>query len=281
MDFEKLHKPDLVTTPEYLLDICQRFADILARGQWFLNENREVSISRSFTEVIGSTLEKNVGGEKVTELRLKTTASFTGGKEIVNEYDDGGVETEEFYTITAVVGEALHYSALPERVLSELAMHTQVMDEDDEENGVYQRDGLTAAVLEAFTFEHEYEISYVIDEDGEYADYVVIDRYKADDEVLVESRYGWNDADERSVVTGTALGGNGEPLEYVTGAHSTLQESDIAQFLENFDKVVTQIMESEEFDTLGERAYGDGDNHARQVVGIIALAASGFKGIKL
>lgn len=292
MDIEKnLLSEKKQITPKYVLDVCQRFADALLDGQWFDSENREVTITRSFTEVIGHSSDMVFAGEPVREIKLRTEVSFSGEKEVTEEFDDGGVALEEFYTISAKVSEVVHHSALPAHVLSKLADLTKVVDyidddEDDEdereeeESDVAARTKLTPAMLNAFLLEHEYEIGYVIDEDGEPANYYVTVRYLANKKTIDESHYGWNDNDSRTSFLPTAFKDK-DVLEWKSAYQTELDEADIAEFLNSFEQIIQDVIDVEQFEALKEDLISEEDEHYRRVLAIIALTAANFKHIKL
>jgi hypothetical protein len=271
-------------TPKYLLDVCQRFSDVLANGQWFESENRKVSIKRSYTEVIGHDTVVVIDGEEVQipEVKIRTKVAFGGEKEVVEDFDDG-VALEEFYSIKAKISEVVHHSVLPAHVLSKFAEDVYLgEDEDDIEDDVHvPAEDVTPEMLDTFVFEREHEIVYKIDEEGEPFSHYIVVRYKANGATIKKSRYSWNDKDRRALCGTTAVVDGEQPLEWRLAHLTELEEADIAEFLNSFEQIIQDIVDVEQFETLQDDLYPKEDEHYKRALSIIAMAAAGFKNIKV
>lgn len=286
MNFEKNQPSEKkLSTPRYLLDVCQRFADALANGDWFDSENREVAISRSYLEVIGQSIKVTVGEEKVRipETRMRTEVAFLAEKDIVDKYDDGGVLMEEHYTINARFSEVIDIARVPAHVLEKAPNINIVSDTDDNDPDEDDDDAepvplmqLSPALLDAMIFELEHQIAYEIDENGDICDHCFIVRYKLNGNEISQAYYSRNSGN----TFGTDIV-NREVVEQRLANQPQLDESDIIEFLNTFEKIIENVLEEGQLEELQEEMITDEDDHYRRALGIIAITAAGFKHIKL
>jgi len=284
-------------TPKRLLDVCQRFADVLANGQWLDNENREVGVTRTFTEVIGHPV--TVKEELIREITLRTEASFRAQKKVVSRLDEAEIVLNDVYVVTVKWGEVLPYSYVPNRVLAEFAKHVEILDDDDEEDededraeDEFEIEGddeesdvmtlarLTPEMLEQFKFAREYEMSYTIDSEGNIDDYGFVIRYQADGQKIDESHYELNNPQRVYDATIDPSNYDEKIVEWVLTDQPDLEEADITRFIDSLEQTIEKILEAEEFDAL-EGAYYEGYSHHWRALGFIAMAAVNFKHMKL
>lgn len=286
MDFEKVKPLKKEATPERLLDVCQRFADALAGGKWFKSQNREVSISRSFTEVIGQTTTRNGDEAPLVETRLQTAITFEAEKEVIREFDDGDELLQEVYTVCATVSQVIHYTDLPAHVLEEFIddvkediFEEMDADDGDEDSATYDIESdvdVSPETLAAYKVEREQGITYVINDYGELDDYQFVVRYKANGTIIDESEYGRvSDAPHNSFLP-TAVA-DAKVLEFKSTDKPQLTEADITEFISTFDQVIQNINDHEEFDVLSEDLGTEDQERLKHVLGAIAMVSQGFK----
>jgi len=297
MNFEDIQPPEKKrVTPKRLLDACQRFADVLANGQWPDQENREVGVTRIFTEVIGHPV--TIDDEVIPEITLRTEASFRAQKEVVTVLDDGELALDEAYVITVKWGEVLPHSYVPDRVLDEFAKHVEILHDDDDEDGdveedesedessdeegeVLTRNALTPDMLEQFKFAREYEMSYAIDSDGEIDDYTFVIRYRADGQKIDESHYELKNPQRLYAATVDPDHYDEKIAEWRLADQPDLEEADIARFIESLEHTIEKLLEAEEFEAITEGPHYEGDTQYWRALGFIAMAAANFKHMKL
>lgn len=281
MNFEKNYISEKrFVTPERLLDACQKLADVLANSEWADLENRGVEITRSFREAFGREVKVSSLNQSFQEHVVSTTVNFKAEKE-VNEYDEGSLIAEEIYSISAAIGETIHHSELPDYILEQISEGVLENDDEDEEGGaIAQVIEPTKEFLAAFIFEREQEIGYVINEEGDIEDYYVGMTYLADGEEIDTKKYSWSDQALSESYMPTSVIDN-KVIEWQKDDESVFDSNDIARFLETFEAIIEKLTDLDAVDAIYERSYDADDTHYRRALGIVAMTASGFKGIKI
>lgn len=289
MNFEQTFRSEKETIhPRMLLKACQKFADILANGGWFESENHEVSITRSFTEVIGRDTTLKIEGAltPIIQSRIKTEVGFQAEKEPI-EYDENSVLLEEMYTLSAKVTEVVHHSEVPERVLSQVSEFINSDDDNDDSDDENDGDviGNQAAisediVLSRYTFERQHEVAYVVDEDGEVSDYLIAVRYLVDGDEFDEETYSWGGA-MLDTLPEPSFVHDDKVVEWKKSTETDIDESEIEHFLGAFDSIMQKIMDTNKFDDLTSELAPEDDEHHRRALGILAMTSYGFRGIRL
>jgi len=273
--------------PKRLLDACQRFADVLANGEWMDALNREVTISRSFTEVLGT--DVIVNGERIRQSSVRTKVEFEADKEEIRENDDGEIVLEEYYSMSAKIRETINPADIPDHAHAKLVEYLRnYTDEDDEEEDDAEEGDVVSLpvevspeLLNSIRLEHELEIGYGVNEEGEIDNYYIIERYKANRDVIAESRYGLNDFDERKQYQPTLVIDDKPVHEYKLAYLPNFDEADLAEFLNTLDTIIQSILDSEQFEDITDDSYDEESKHYVRAFGIIAMSAVGFKNIKL
>lgn len=267
--------PDI--TPKKLLRSCQGFADILAGGQWFNSENREVAITRSFTDVIGRQTGVSIVGMPLSEVRMKTEVNFSAEKELIDEREDE-LLLEEIYQVSAKVRATVEYPELPGHV-AELLSEVLEAEADEVDDETYSFDDADAVTFSSIDLEREQELTYTIDDNGEIANYYLAERFFADGEELDEAVYSLMDSIYSAKFEPTALLGR-QPLEWQKVHARQLSEEDVGEFLSSFETVMQSLLDAEEFDTMLGEVTPPEDEHRRRAMAIISMASLGFKPLK-
>lgn len=279
MNYEQAFRPkDNEVTSRQVVKACRKFANILASGQWRDSENRGLSITRSFQEVIGH--EGVIAPSDITfsPITIETEVSFLARKNPYVVDIEGRQTLAEEYIISAAVTETIPYSEVPKELLAGL---DDAIDVDD--MGIEYSVPLAEQpeILQKIVFERQHELTYEIDAWGEIDDYSIIVRYIADDCTIDERVYSWSDdAQEYRYEPTGVVTPNEEVYEWRRATLSKMTEDDISQFLKTFEKIIENVSDAEEFEQITDEIYIGEDEHCRRILGMIAMVSVGFAEMK-
>lgn len=236
---------------ERVLRVCRSFADVIAGGDWFEPTSREVVVRRSFTESIGFDIyDPEAYGERIKESTIKTQLDFIGTKEAirVDEDEDTSLEPEleESYIVRAIVTEVIGFAELPEHIKRDLI--ELISSKTRMRERVRRMVGIDATI----EITRQQTVEYFIDDSGDIDNYSITSQYNADNKVLNEASYSWNDQ----------LGDDEEDdLVDETGADESM-------------------VSDEAFRDVSEKAILTDDEDSHRVLGMIALISTGFSAPK-
>lgn len=261
-----------------LLKKCQRFADILADGQWSDPENRRVRISRDFKEVLGEQFMD--GGVKIPQIAVTTETSFMGEKDEIGYVDEAEtiMRFKESYTITVAVKEAVASTELPAWIISQVGQR-RITDDDESEVEVTDA---SHEMLQALDFEREVEMAYTLDDEGMLEDHTIEYRYLAEGNEIDSIRYSWVESMQTF-----------EPSVWLSDVNEMrrndlppITQEEIDAIRINFDRVVDTINTDRVFDAIEEvdddtgGIYLSEADHCRRAMGMLALTARHISGMR-
>lgn len=264
---------------ERVRDTCQRFAMVLTDKSWQRDDTLHARIQRELKTVISIDEPIGTAGKLTTERRIAVSADFTAEKEQFG-FDEHRQKPlyEEVYTISASLREQVRPDELPEWIFEALSTKIAFKKDEDDDGQTLARDRVSLDTLYAFDFEKVSEVEYVINQAGDIDNYSVVCRYLFDNNFIDERSYSWED-EMVEYVTNVI---DSKSQEIYTPNDDPLTEEDIVKFQQSFDAAISSLQfDAFEQDATEQGLYITEDTHCRRALGMIALNAKRFIGMRI